>query len=113
MLAVRGSTSPRRLVYWLTLPLPRPFETLIAKVGIVVLCHVLFRLLLPGPVPNFISDIFYLANAYLHYGLVTTIQSHDNIYRRYDDLQRELDRLEQTTTHQGVCTDDDYCEQFD
>ncbi|KAF8305671.1 hypothetical protein DL93DRAFT_2089352 [Clavulina sp. PMI_390] len=55
-----------------------------------------------GPAPNFISDIFYLASSFLHYGLVTVIHNHDNTYRRYDDLQRELERVEGDTRHQGT-----------
>ena len=55
-----------------------------------------------GPAPNFITEIFYLSNAFIHYGLVATIAAHDAAYKRYDELGRELERVQGDQSHQGV-----------
>ncbi|KIJ54955.1 hypothetical protein M422DRAFT_153298 [Sphaerobolus stellatus SS14] len=52
--------------------------------------------------PNFISEIFYLAVAFTHYGLVRTIQEHDSLGKELDQLQRHLNMLNADTSWQGT-----------
>lgn len=63
------------------------------------------------PIPNFISDVFFLLSAYNHYGLVRTITSHDALYRNADDLQRRLEQYEGDSSYQGV-SGNDFMNQF-
>ena len=51
-------------------------------------------LILAGPAPNFISDIFYLTSAMNHYGLNRALQSFDDLHKEADDLKRHLEFLE-------------------
>ncbi|KII86779.1 hypothetical protein PLICRDRAFT_43444 [Plicaturopsis crispa FD-325 SS-3] len=47
-----------------------------------------------GALPNFISDIFYLAIALSHYGYLRTIQTYDDLHKHVDDMQRHMDMLQ-------------------
>ncbi|KDQ11048.1 hypothetical protein BOTBODRAFT_35587 [Botryobasidium botryosum FD-172 SS1] len=55
-----------------------------------------------GPAPNFISDIFFLASAYNHYGLVRTISTHDDLAKHVDEIQRHLETVEQDNSWVGT-----------
>lgn len=52
--------------------------------------------------PTFISEIFYLTVAINHYGLIRTIQEHDDLGKELDQIQRHLDIINADTTWQGV-----------
>ncbi|ODQ65742.1 hypothetical protein NADFUDRAFT_46380 [Nadsonia fulvescens var. elongata DSM 6958] len=47
-----------------------------------------------GETPNFISDVFFLTVAYMHYGLGGTIQSLTRLKKTVEELKSNLDRLE-------------------
>jgi len=44
--------------------------------------------------PNFISDLFFLLNAYQHFGLVKTIGNRSTAERNLSDIEKELKRAE-------------------
>jgi ubiquitin conjugation factor E4 B len=44
--------------------------------------------------PNFISDLFFLLNAYQHFGLVKTIGNRTTAERNLSDIEKDLKRAE-------------------
>lgn len=52
--------------------------------------------------PNFISDVFYLTIAMSHYGFLRTIQTHTDLQKHMDDIQRHLDYLNGDGSWQGT-----------
>ena len=44
--------------------------------------------------PKFISDLFFLLNAYQHFGLVKTIGNRSTAERNLSDIEKELKRAE-------------------
>ncbi|KAF7346366.1 U-box domain-containing protein [Mycena sanguinolenta] len=51
-----------------------------------------------APPPNFVSNIFYLAVAMSHYGILRTISSYSDLAKHLDDMQRHLDMLQGMAT---------------
>ncbi|KAF8139503.1 ubiquitin elongating factor core-domain-containing protein [Mycena galopus ATCC 62051] len=47
-----------------------------------------------APPPNFVSNIFYLAVAMSHYGILRTISTYSDLAKHLDDMQRHLDMLQ-------------------
>ncbi|KAF7365176.1 U-box domain-containing protein [Mycena venus] len=47
-----------------------------------------------APAPNFVSNIFYLAVAMSHYGILRTISTYSDLAKHIDDMQRHLDMLQ-------------------
>lgn len=53
--------------------------------------------------PNFISDLFFLLNAYQHFGLAKTIGNRTTAERNLSDIEKELKRAEASRADwQGV-----------
>ncbi|KAJ7288279.1 ubiquitin conjugation factor E4 [Mycena rebaudengoi] len=46
-----------------------------------------------APAPNFVSNIFYLAVAMSHYGILRTINTYSDLAKHIDDMQRHMDML--------------------
>lgn len=46
------------------------------------------------PLPNFVSDLFFLLNAYQHFGLAKTIGNRTTAERNLSDIEKELKRAE-------------------
>ncbi|KAJ7134672.1 ubiquitin elongating factor core-domain-containing protein [Mycena epipterygia] len=46
-----------------------------------------------APAPNFVSNIFYLAVAMSHYGILRTISTYTDLAKHIEDMQRHLDML--------------------
>lgn len=44
--------------------------------------------------PNFVSDLFFLLNAYQHFGLAKTIGNRTTAERNLGDIEKELKRAE-------------------
>ncbi|KAJ6508731.1 ubiquitin elongating factor core-domain-containing protein [Mycena sanguinolenta] len=51
-----------------------------------------------APTPNFVSNIFYLAVAMSHYGILRTISAYNDLAKHLDDMQRHLDMLQGMAT---------------
>ncbi|KAJ6585038.1 ubiquitin elongating factor core-domain-containing protein [Mycena capillaripes] len=47
-----------------------------------------------APPPNFVSNIFYLAVAMSHYGILRTISTYSDLAKHLEDMQRHLDMLQ-------------------
>ncbi|KAJ7672776.1 ubiquitin elongating factor core-domain-containing protein [Mycena rosella] len=46
-----------------------------------------------APAPNFVSNIFYLAVAMSHYGILHTISTYSDLAKHLDEMQRHVDML--------------------
>ncbi|KAJ6613305.1 ubiquitin elongating factor core-domain-containing protein [Mycena sp. CBHHK59/15] len=46
-----------------------------------------------APAPNFVSNVFYLAVAMSHYGILRTISTYTDLAKHLEDMQRHLDML--------------------
>lgn len=60
------------------------------------------RLTLQGPVPNFVSNIFYLTVAMSHYGYLRTIQTYNDFGKHIEDMQRHVEMLNGDGSWMGV-----------
>ena len=59
--------------------------------------------LTPGAAPpNFISDIFYLSLAVMHYGLCKTMDNFEEQSKHLDELKRHLKTIEGDRSWEGV-----------
>ncbi|KAJ7107276.1 ubiquitin elongating factor core-domain-containing protein [Mycena crocata] len=54
-----------------------------------------------APAPNFVSNIFYLAVAMSHYGILRTISTYLDLAKHLEDMQRHLDMLKGDGTWMG------------
>ena len=63
--------------------------------------------------PNFISEIFFLACAYSHYGLVPTYTYHESVNRHVDNLRRDLQEMESDRQYDGTPQEGAYKQQVE
>jgi ubiquitin conjugation factor E4 B len=72
------------------------------EVSICPECRLINKIDWIAPVPNFISNIFYLCVGMSHYGYLKTVDSYNQLSRHADDTQRHLDSIEQERSWVGV-----------
>ena len=63
--------------------------------------------------PNFISEIFFFACAYSHYGLVPTYTYHESVNRHVDNLRRDLQEMESDRQYDGTPQEGAYKQQVE
>lgn len=58
--------------------------------------------ILTVPVPNFISEIFFLCSTYLHLGPMCAIKAHKDMTRHLSQLKNHIDDVEADNSWRGV-----------
>ena len=63
--------------------------------------------------PNFISEIFFLSTAFMHYGLVPALSLHEHLYRQLRHYQEDLQELENNRQYDGTPQEGAYKQQVE
>lgn len=63
--------------------------------------------------PNFISEVFFMTTAFMHYGLVPALTLHEHLYRQFRHLKEDLQELEQNRQYDGTPQEAAYKQQVE
>jgi len=63
--------------------------------------------------PNFISEIFFLSTAFMHYGLAPALTMHEHLYRQLRHMQDDLKEAEQNRQYDGTPQEAAYRQQLE